>query len=270
MPPLTVEFRYEPGLSFDPFVTVTLLGSWDAAGSLSDGPWSPQPMSRTTADDGSVGYAATVSFDDRNQNQTVRWGVEVEGPDGVAVWGIPAEVDDEQSSSQYRTFVLQPALETPQQVSYRLSWHQARGAVRNRHDQIEFSAWAPNAQAVEVVFGAASGYIADDGYGQDPTRSPLPMGLAPDNLWRVSRPGFGDYVEARYLYRVTRADGSINFATDMFSRQQCGTGDFDPAGAHYDRTPAELDGRPSCSVVIDPTQVALFPKTHPETADADF
>src|SRR6202030_3984908 len=83
-------------------------------------------------------------------------------------------------------------------------------------------------------------------------------------------PSFDTYVGARYLYRITRDDGSVHLATDMFSRQQCGTGDFDPAGAHSDRTPAELDGRPSCSVVIDPTRVAPYPDTEPDQADHDF
>jgi 1,4-alpha-glucan branching enzyme len=89
-------------------------------------------------------------------------------------------------------------------------------------------------------------------------------------LWWAEAPDFDAYVGARYLYRITRDDGTVHFGTDMFSRQQCGTGDSDPAGAHYDRTPAELDGRPSCSVVIDPTRVAPYPDTQPDQADRDF
>jgi 1,4-alpha-glucan branching enzyme len=271
VPSLTVEFGYYPGLSFDPFAAVTLLGSWDAAGLASDGPWSSQPMSRVPATDGSVGYGATVTLDESAVGQVIRWGVQVERVDGVAIWGIPAEVDDTRSQAQYRSFLLQAPLETPQRQTYRLSWHRARGAVkRDGTDQIEFNVWAPNAQMVEVAFGGASGYIADDGYGADPQRPTLPMSLDPDGLWRTTRPDFAAYVEVRYLYRVTRDDGSVHYATDMFSRQQCGTGDFDPAGSHFDRTPAELDGRPSCSVVIDPAMVALYPKAVPDTTDADF
>ena len=64
MPAIAVDFRYYPGLSTDPFAAVTLLGSWDATGALSDGPWSAQPMTRVQAADGSIGYAATVNLDD--------------------------------------------------------------------------------------------------------------------------------------------------------------------------------------------------------------
>ena len=269
MPAITVEFRYYPGLSADPFTAVTLLGSWDATGAVSDGPWSAQVMRRVDAEDGSIGYAAAVSLDDAAVGRVIQWGVQVQNAAGLTVWGIPAEVDDESSQAQYRSFTVQAPSGTPQRETYRLSWHRTRGAVRRQSD-LEFNVWAPNATSVEVVFGAASGYIADDGYGMSAERPELPMVLGPDGLWRASARDFSALVGARYLYRITRDDGSVHFATDMFSRQQCGTGDFDPAGAHFDRTPAELDGRPSCSVVIDPTRVAPYQATQPDEADHDF
>ncbi len=80
-----------------------------------------------------------------------------------------------------------------------------------------------------------------------------------DGFWMSDQPGFDGFVNRRYLYRVTRDDGSTNWATDMFSRQQIGTGDLDPQGAHYSGTPDQLDGRPSCSVIADPCLVFPYP-----------
>jgi 1,4-alpha-glucan branching enzyme len=153
----------------------------------------------------------------------------------------------------------------PQQETYRLSWHRARGAQRRKAstgagpDAIAFRVWAPNARSVEVVFGGPTGYIADDGEGQDTGTALLPMVLAGNGIWSIDELGFAGFVDRRYLYRVTRDDGSIHWATDMFSRQQVGTGDIDPQGAHYSGTPDQLNGRPSCSVIADPSLVFASP-----------
>src|SRR5438270_178959 len=90
--------------------------------------------------------------------------------------------------------------------------------------------------------------------------------------WETVAPDWATYVGQRYLFRITRDDGSLNYATDMFSREQCGEGDVDPGGAHYDGTPAELDGRPSCSEVIDPALVAAYPPVPgvPTQTEAEF
>ncbi|MGH3692654.1 MAG: hypothetical protein ACRDRX_01385 [Pseudonocardiaceae bacterium] len=83
---------------------------------------------------------------------------------------------------------------------------------------------------MEVVFGGRSGYIADDSDGQDTATAALPMVTTGDGVWGSDEPEFERFVDRRYSYRVTRGDGSINWATDMFSRQQVGTGDIDPRG----------------------------------------
>ncbi len=154
-----------------------------------------------------------------------------------------------------------------------------RGAQRRRTpegaDGIGFQVWAPHARGVEVVFAGASGYVADDGDGADPTVARLAMVRDGDGLWSAEAADFAGFVGRRYMYRVTRDDGSVHWATDMFSRQQAGTGDFDPQGAHYRGGVEELDGRPSCSVVADPAVVYPYPPADGGVpaapgADADF
>ena len=92
-------------------------------------------------------------------------------------------------------------------------------------------------------------------------------------MWTAARPDFGSFVGRPYMYRVVRDDGSTAYATDMFSREQIGRGDFDPNGAPYLGRPEDLDGRPSCSVVVDPRPVVQYPPGSGgdgSQADADF
>lgn len=266
---LLVEFRYEPGLSFAPFAAATLVGSWDANGGLSPNQWSSTPMTGVSATDGSAAFTATVNLDAAAVGTQFSWGVQVHRADGSTIWGVCSEVPDGNSRDQHRTFTLAPPLAAAQQETYRLSWHRARGAQRRKAptsadpDTTAFRVWAPNARTVEVVFGGPTGYIADNGQGQDTSTAPLPMVLAGDGIWSSDQPGFAGFVGRRYLYRVTRQDGSINWATDMFSRQQVGTGDIDPQGAPYHGTPNLLNGRPSCSVIADPSLVFPYPSRTP-------
>jgi 1,4-alpha-glucan branching enzyme len=280
MATVEVQFRYETGLGRSPFTAATLTGSWTADGRPSLGPWSTVPMRAITCEDGTDGFAASVSLDEAAVGATFSWGVQLERGDGASAWGIFAETP--QDSLQYRSFVLAAdaaAPGVPHRERYRLSWHHCRGAHRwsagdGQADAIRFSVWAPNAQAVAVVFGGASGYIADDGYGQDQSVEPLGMARSSDDreVWEALATGFEQFIGRRYLFRITREDGSVNWATDMFSREQCGEGDQDPAGAHYDGTPAQLDGRPSCSEVIDPSLVGAYPVRPgaPPQPEADF
>lgn len=214
--------------------------------------------------DGSAAFTATINFDAAAVGTQFCWGVQVHRPDGATVWGVFSEVPDENSRHQHRTFTLAPASAAPQLQTYRLSWHRARGAQRRQApaglDTIAFRLWAPNARSVDLVFGGPTGYIADDGDGQDTATAPVPMVLGDDGLWSVEMVGFAGFVDRRYLYRVTREDGSIHWATDMFSRQQVGTGDTDPQGAHYRGTPEQLTGRASCSVVANPSLVVGSPQ----------
>jgi 1,4-alpha-glucan branching enzyme len=255
---IEVEFRYETGVSRSPFVGAWLTGSWTPDGRFSAGPWSRIPMSAIRCQDGTPGFLARVGLDDGDVGAVFSWGVWLDRGDGSTHWGMFAETAD--GASQDRSFALAAAGPPPQRETYRCSWHRCRGAQRwgageGQADAIRFSAWAPHAQSAEVVFGGASGYIADDGYGQDQTLGTLAMSPSADDpeVWEAVAADFEQFAGRRYLFRLVREDGSVNWATDMFSRQQCGGGDQDPGGAHYDGAPAQLDGRPSCSEVIDPT-----------------
>jgi 1,4-alpha-glucan branching enzyme len=226
-------------------------------------------MTKVFTPDSSAAFTATVNFDAAAVGTQFSWGVQVHRLDGSMAWGVFSEVPDENSQSQYRSFMLAPALPAAQHETYRLSWHRARGAQRRKAptgagpDVVAFRVWAPNARAVEVVLGGPTGYTADDGDGQDTNTEPLPMFLTSDGIWGTDQPGFAGFVDRRYMYRVTREDGSINWATDMFSRQQVGTGDIDPQGAHYSGTPEQLNGRPSCSVITDLSLVFPYPPRIP-------
>ncbi len=267
-----VEFRYETGLSRSPFIGASLTGSWTDDGHATSGPWTSVPMQGIVCEDGTPGFAASVEFQADAAGQPFSWGVQLEHQDGSTAWGIFAETPAD--TLQYRSFTVAAAPDSPQLETYRLSWHRCRGAQRflGASEQIRFSVWAPNAQQVEVVFGGASGYIADDGYGQDPALAPIELARSPaDNeIWEATREGFDQFVGRRYLFRIIREDGSVNWATDMFSREQCGEGTQDPGGEHFDGTPAELDGRPSCSEVVDLGLVGPYPAGAPAQPEADF
>ena len=264
MASIEVEFRYETGLSCSPFAGAVLTGSWTADGRSSSGPWSTVPMREIRCGDGSQGFTASVGLDESGVGATFSWGVQLQRGGGETAWGIFAETTYD--TLQYRSFVLARAAAAPQRESYRLSWHRCRGAQRwsagdGQADAIRFSVWAPNAQAVEVVFGGPTGYIADDGYGQDQALGTLDMSRSADDqgVWEAVATDFEQFVGRFYLFRIQREDGSVNWATDMFSREQCGEGNQDPNGAHYAGTPADLDGRPSCSQVIDLSLVGAYP-----------
>jgi 1,4-alpha-glucan branching enzyme len=230
-----VQFEYVTGLARSPFTAASLVGSWDG--------WTPHPMEPTDA-----GFAAEVELD--AVGERFSWGVQLARADGTRHWGIMAEVPELGSHAQERAFVLGAG---DQREAYHLTQHRRLGARRQPGGGIAFTAWAPNAIAVEVVFGGGAGYIADDGYGGDGS---LPMERAGDGLWRAAADGFDAFVGRRYMYRVTREGGLPAMRTDMYSLHQIGAGAFNPRGAHYDGTPAELDGTPSCSVVVDPGPAA--------------
>jgi 1,4-alpha-glucan branching enzyme len=224
-----VQFQYVTGLARSPFTAAWLLGTWDG--------WTRHAMQPADA-----GFALDLDLPPGRYD----WGVELERADGTRHWGITAEIHDLDRSAQERAFVLGDREQTE---TYRLTQHRLMGARRRPDGGIGFTAWAPNAQAVEVVFGGASGYIADDGHGGGEALALEPAG---DGLWRVEAADFAGFTGCRYMYRVTREDGVPAYRTDMYSLHQIGEGAFNPRGAHYDGTPAELDGTPSCSVILDP------------------
>jgi 1,4-alpha-glucan branching enzyme len=277
MTQIEVEFRYETGLSSSPFVAAVLTGSWTPEGLPSSGPWSTSPMAPICCEDGSPGFVARVGFDPDATEELFAWGVQLHREDESIAWGIFAETP--WSSMQHRSFVLPRAADQTHRESYRLSWHRARGAHRwstneGQANAIRFSCWAPNALAVNVVFGGPSGYIADDGYGRDPELAPLAMSPSRHDpeVWEVVAASFDAFVGRRYMFEVVRDDGTINFATDMFSRRQCGEGYEEPAGYHYEGAASQLNGRPSCSEVVDLNLIgsSLGPAGHQSQAELDF
>ncbi len=263
-------FRYYPGVGRLPAGTqADLSGSWTPDGRPAAGPdWSRTPMTAQTDETGAVCFTATVTLDPSAAGAALSWGtwIRLGGDPAAEVWGIPAEVPDPGSADQVRSLTAGPGgAAVPQQESYRLSWHRYRGAQRwapgpqGGPAPLMISVWAPAAASVAVVFGLPGGYIADDGYGADPARPAVALAPGPDGTWSALLPDFGALAGSGYMFRIVRPDGSVNWATDMFSRQQAGLGATDPGGAHYDGPASDLDGRPSCSVITDPGAVAAYP-----------
>jgi len=273
-----VDFEYRTGVNRRIAVGALLTGGWDQSGRPS-GTWASVPMTEATGPDGCLAFRSSVVLD-ASTPSTFRWGIWLLREDGSQFWGIPGEVADPAATDQVRDLALGPTAPAAVEATFTLTTHHFLGAVpagqtgppatdpANTADRantaittntagttnagaVVFRVWAPNARAVEVAFGGPSGYVADDGYGEDPTRPRLPMTRRADGIWEATaersaaRPG--DY----YLYRITREDGSIAWRTDLYSRQQSGGGDIDPDGVHYDGDAASLDGTVSCSVIVD-------------------
>jgi 1,4-alpha-glucan branching enzyme len=261
--PEIVQFSFRPGQAAIRFENVRLSGSWNAAG-RSAGEWAVLPMLPSTDPDGAPVFRARVSFDSGEIGKTFRWGVFVDGPAGKDRWAIAAEIDDENSTSRERSFVLQQGLA---EQSYFLTWWRRLGANRARgsdgRDGIRFSVWAPNARAAALVLAdPAIGYVADDGTGAMKT---VAMTRGEGGIWSAGPaddPALADFeamVGTPYMFRITKDDGSVAYRTDLWSLMQIGAGDFDPHGTPYAGPPGALDGPQSCSVVCDPTKVVLGP-----------
>ncbi|MFO0956392.1 MAG: alpha-amylase family glycosyl hydrolase [Isosphaeraceae bacterium] len=284
-----VQFFYLPGLKREVFSNVRLRGSWDGSGRYSDD-WSTLSMVGFIGPDGCPGYRASARFDPAQVGWTFRWGVILDGPSGKDQWGIATEVNDPHSDERTRSFVL--STPTPGAVAreiYYLTHVRRLGAQKNTREGtngegIRFSAWAPNARAVEVVFGTlfhaddrghaprdtpmprgsiAGGYVADDGTGIHPGRGPLAMTKGPDGVWVTDEndprlANFTDFDHKPYMFRVTRDDGSVVLKTDIYSRCQVGGGRQDPRGGQYFGLVSDLDGTVSCSVVVDADKVTGY------------
>lgn len=209
---ITVQFEYATGLRRSPVTGATLVGAWDATGRPSPDAWSSQPMRRGVAADGSDAFFADVQLDAAGAGREFAWGVSLERNAGESVWGIPAEVADLGSTAQVRAFTLKPSGGEPQREAYRLSHHRSRGA-RPLGEAIRYAVWAPNARSVEVVFGCASGYIADDGSGADTALAQIALQRDDYGEWSATSADFAAHVGRGYMYRVTRDDGQVVYRT---------------------------------------------------------
>lgn len=261
---LSVHFVYHVGLMGTIFRNARLVGSWDADGNYVD-LWTSVAMTEARSEYGTQCFRATIQLDESGIGRPFRWGVLIDGPGGPNQWGIVTEVHDAYSRERYRDFVLR---EDNQTEEYHLTHCRRLGANKLYRDgsekpAVHFSVWAPNARAVEVVFGdKASGYIADDGTGAVSQLGDFPMTKDErTGIWKTSvdrSPAlarFADFDHKPYMYRITKDDGTTAYRTDLYSRCQIGSGSANPNGAPYSGTPQELDGSVSCSVVVNPEQV---------------
>ncbi len=256
-----VRFVYLTGLATRRFTNARLRGSWDARGRLAQD-WSERPMSPIVGDDGCPAFEATVPFADSDVGKRFEWSVVGDGPAGAGLGLVATEEDDPGSARTVRSFVLRAG---GQLERYELVLARRLGANpfhrSERSPALRYALWAPNARAVEVVFGDGThGYVSDDGVGLA-SRPAVRLVAAGAGVWETSAdsPGLETYGRDEftpYLFRVTRDDGSISYRTDLYSRWQVGQGSFDPQGRIFGGTAAGLDGAVSCSAVVDPDTMA--------------
>ena len=258
---LAVRFRFLTGLKRAIFRNARLVGSWDGSG-RSSATWSETPMTPGWAGDGCPCFTATVDLDAAGVGEPFRWGVSLDGPAGPNLWGIPTETGDMNSTERYREFILSADPAAGHQ-EYHFTDARRLGAREvyldpARAADLRFAVWAPNARAVDVVFGTrANGYISDDGAGIDPAAPVIPLTSGDGGIWRSAIiPDFAAFEGAPYMYRLTNAQGEVVFRTDLFSREQIGRGGGDPGGGPYAGDPAGLDGTKGCSLVRSLDSVA--------------
>lgn len=258
-------FTYHTGTPHALFRNVRLSGNW-----TEDGRQSEErriiPMEQFLDDMGCSAYKATVTLADDEAGKTFAWGVMLDAPGRADEWGIVAESGEFEHPDQYRRFVFDPA-RTRQ--SYRLTECRSLGANKCRREGsetpgIRFSVWAPHARDVETVIAAAdTGYIWNDGRG---VAEIFPMARDDSGIWStdIDNPSLTDYERlrhARYMFKITREDGSVAFRTDIYSRCQVGKGAVNPEAEQTPETPAwdgnlqTLQSTKSCSAVKDPDTV---------------
>ena len=258
-----MKFVYDTGIRRTIFSNVRLRGSWDAAGRHSD-EWSEIPMREVVGPDAARAFEADVEFAASEVGKEFSWTVVLDGPLGLDRIGMVTE-HALGHDALHRTFKLGDSQAGEQR--YYLTHVRRLGArkvrIANSHDYgFRFAVWAPNAQAVEVVFGdPAHGYIANDGTGIDASKPVIPLERDADGVWSSDperNPALARYAEllgAPYMYRIRRDDGSVAYRTDLHSRGQCGSGDANPNGEPYTGQPCDLNGVVSCSLVIDTEMV---------------
>ncbi|MGA8477902.1 MAG: hypothetical protein WB696_08090, partial [Chthoniobacterales bacterium] len=209
--PKAVRFVFNTGISRPVFSNVRLSGSWDSSGNPSAN-WSSTPMQAITGTDGCPAFEATVNLNEAQAGQQFQWGITLDAPNNPNIWGIMTEVADPNSSNRYRVFNLD-ASPGVQEVQYYFSHGRRLGAQKiytaaGAPPQIVFSVWAPNAQAVSVVFGnPANGYIDDDGGGIDPAMPVIPLAKSAAGNWDgewlsdAALYRFSDFVGKPYMFR---------------------------------------------------------------------
>jgi 1,4-alpha-glucan branching enzyme len=147
----------------------------------------------------------------------------------------------------------------------RAGWARAVFRDNSQAADLRFAVWAPNATAVDVVFGKPdNGYISDDGTGIDRDAKVFSLTKGDDAIFQSAViPDFAAFEGAPYMYRLTNAQGQTVFRTDLFSREQIGRGGVDPTGGAFTGDPSTLDGTKGCSLVRSIDTVAKD-VAHPE------
>jgi 1,4-alpha-glucan branching enzyme len=259
----SVEFRYLTGIRGAPFTAARLRGSWDEAGRFAE-PWTDRAMEAFTAEDGCLGFRATVALASSGVGRRFHWGVAVDGPRGANTWGIPSESDDPVVVERFRTFVLESGAA---RQDYFLTFARRLGARKHfalgRPPEVSFAVWAPYAERVDVVFALRERpYIFDSGAGIDEARAPLALVRGADGVWfGVLQEAFPSVEGLPYMYRVVSEEGVVTYRTDVFSRRQSGQGDVLPERGGWDGRVESLDGSVSCSVVVAHDHVLAEPET---------
>jgi 1,4-alpha-glucan branching enzyme len=212
-------------------------------------------MLEAWGDDNCPVFRGAATLDLTDAAKPFRWGVILDGPQGSNFWGIPTEVQDTASGERHREFHLQPGAAS--QVERYYFTHCRRLGANRIQGNLHFAVWAPNAQAVDVVFGTKDGgYIADDGTGIDPAQPVFSLAPTSGGVWEAGTGlFFDDFMSLPYMYRIRNAQGNVVYKTDIFSRSQIGKGSTDPSKGAWDGWADSLDGAVSCSVVIDPDVV---------------
>jgi 1,4-alpha-glucan branching enzyme len=228
-------------------------------------------MLEVTGEDGCPVFEASVSLDLADAAKTFKWGVVLDAPSALNTWGIPTERPD--SAERSREFRLTPGGGTQTErfffthcrrlgANKRISGNGATGLV--------FSVWAPNARAVDIVFGTSSGYITDSGNGIDPAMPVISLTRSPDGIWEGDAGNFDQFMSVPYMYRIQNGQNNTVFRTDIFSRSQMGKGAIDPSKSSWPGTPETLDGAVSCSIVIDPDLIRRTFESPPRGSEPEL
>jgi 1,4-alpha-glucan branching enzyme len=270
-----VKFVYDTGLRRRIFQNVRLTGSWNSSGQWSER-WSEVRMREVVGEDGAVVFEAEVDLSRIEAGREVSWGVLLDGPLGLDRDGIVTEQHGH--NALHRSFVASPEVK---EQRYYLTHVRRLGARKVRlpgseEPGLRFAVWAPNAQAVDVIFGKPeTGYIADDGSGIDETRPTLALERGNDGVWtagperHAALARFADFACAPYMYRIRTEEGAIRYRTDLYSRAQVGNGDVNPNGAPYTGAAEALDGVVGCSLVVDTEMVLAARNTESERVGED-
>src|SRR5208282_164415 len=98
----------------------------------------------------------------------------------------------------------------------------------------------------------------------------FPMTRFDDGVWVTDEndprlAGFAEFDHKPYMFRVTKDNGRVVYRTDLYSRCQVGSGKHNPEGKPYFGKVTALDGKTSCSAVVDPDKVTGISRTPTES-----